>query len=324
MNYKYKEFVMAFTGYRGSTKTANAVFWCQDGMAHGVECHSNQPIKRTLLLPGGRFIRVQSIDLDYRKFLTSPQDFYRVLVMLDELQLLANSLRTTSNGNLLLQEMSTQIRKQEMSMIYTIQEMNWGDSRFAYQTDVEVECQDCAFLPWGMEEGLEQGELAICTYKDLTGIYTGRPYYKYAEAHTFMVNLKETVWGSYDTKNRIDESVARTQYIFEKEEVVVKRSPEGTYMETRVNADDVLKRFGSLVNQMAGAGYDRIAPTELWNACSDLNINSDTRFLGRLCKQFNLERRQFREGGIVKEYYLFPTHPKHSMNRESNLVGASK
>ena len=78
---------MAFTGYRGSTKTANAVFWCQDGMAHGVECHSNQPIKRTLLLPGGRFIRVHSIDLDYR-VLTSPQDFYRVLVM-DELQLLA-------------------------------------------------------------------------------------------------------------------------------------------------------------------------------------------------------------------------------------------
>ncbi len=312
---------MAFTGYRGSTKTANAVMWCLDAMVNDVECHSNQPIKANLLLPDGSHKLVQSVDLDYPKFLTSPQSFYRVLVLLDELQLLANSLRTTSNGNLLLQEISTQIRKQEMSMIYTIQEINWGDSRFAYQTDVEVECQDLAFTPWGMEQGLEFGELAKCTYKDLTGVYTGRPYYKYFESYIYIVPLKELVWGAYDTKNRVDDSSARKQYVFEKEQIVIKNGPEGQYMETVLSPADKRARFGSLLNQMATAGYQSITTKELWNACSDLNIDqNDHGRLGRLCKEFGLEKKATRKGGIYQEYYLFPTHPDHSSNKE--LSGA--
>lgn len=312
--FKYKEFVAAFTGPRGGTKTANAVLWSIDAMSNDVPCHSNQPIKTRMILPDNSVKLIQSIDLDYPKFLTTPDYYYRVLVFLDELQLFANSLRTMSNGNLLLQEISSQIRKQEMSVFYTIQDFAWADSRFSFQTDVVVECSDLAFTPWGMEEGLEQGELAQCIYKDMTGIYTGRPYSKYFESHTFTVPLKESVWGTYNTKNMVDPNQGRKQYTFEKEQVVIKQGPEGTYIETKQNPDDAKMRFQSLLNQMSAGGYDEIGFNDLWTQCKDMGIEADNKQLGMIAKQFGLERKDSRRKGL---YYVFPTHPEHSANRQA-------
>lgn len=314
MSSKYKEFVAAFTGPRGGGKTANAVLWAIDAMINGVDCHTNQPIKTKVILPDNSTRMVQSVDLDYPKFLTNPGYYYRVLTLLDELQLFANSLRTMSNGNLLLQEISSQIRKQEMSVFYTIQDFAWADGRFSFQTDVIVECSDLAFTPWGMEEGLEQGELVQCVYKDMTGIYTGRPYNKYFETYTFVVPLKEYVWGTYNTKNMVDPNQGRKQYTIEKEQVVIKQGPEGTYVETKQNKDDVKYRFQSLLNQMAAAGYNEIGSQDLWLVCKDLGIEADTRQLGMIAKSFGLERRDTRKKGM---YYVFPTHPEHSLSKQA-------
>lgn len=311
---KYKEFVAAFTGPRGGTKTANAVLWCIDAMINGMPCHSNQPIKAKVLLPEGGSTRIASVDLDYPKFITQPDYYYQVLTLLDELQLFGNSLRTMSNGNLLLQEISSQIRKQEMSLFYTIQDFGWADGRFSFQTDVVIECSDMSFTPWGMEEGLEQGELAQCVYKDLTGIYTGRPYNKYFETHTFVVPLKEAVWGAYNTKQMVDPNQGRKAYTFEKEQVVIKQGPEGAYIETKQNPGDIKIRMQSVLNQMVQGGYDEIGNTDLWNTCKDLGLDYEHRQLGMAVKEYGLEKRETRRKGI---YYVFPTHPEHSLQRQT-------
>lgn len=311
MQYRYKEFVAAFTGPRGGCKTANEVLWGIDAMVNDVACHSNQPIGPVdIVLPNGQIRQVQSVDLDYPKFLTQPEYFFQVLAILDEIQLLANSLRTTSNGNLLLQQISSQIRKQEMSLFYSVQDIDWADGRFRFQTDVEIECTDLAFSPWGMEEGLGIGELAQCIYKDLTGIYTGRPYYKYPEAHVFTVPIKDMAWGTFDTRKMVDPSQGRKAYTFEKEQIVIKQGPEGTYVETKQNAGDVKMRLQSILNQMTAGGYQEVTTRDLWGMCSNMGIDYDHRSLGILVKSFGLEKKVSR---IKGEYYVFPTHPKHSL-----------
>jgi hypothetical protein len=203
-----------------------------------------------------------------------------------------------------------------MSLFYAIQDLDWADSRFRFQTDVTVECTDLAFTPWGMEEGLELGELCQTVYKDLTGIYTGRPYYKYAEDHIFTVNLKDFVWGTYDTKKLIDPSQGRKQYVFDKEEVVIHNGVEGTYVETKPNLDDIKTRTQSVLNQMATRGYKQIYAKDLWSILKDMGVDYNHRVLGTEINLLGLERKQYKVKGVLKDMYLFPNHPDHSMNRQ--------
>jgi hypothetical protein len=319
-NSKYKEIVAAFTGPRGGCKTISAVGWALDAMSHDLSCISNTAIDATLQI-GKERKHVQSSELDYNDMLVNPQKYNWCLALFDELQLLANSLRTTSNNNMLLQHVSTQIRKQKMSVFFTIQEYEWADSRFRFQTDVWCECRDLSFTPWGMEQGLMEGELAECTYKDMTGIYTGRPYYKYAESHVFWADTKR-LWGTYKTNFLIDPSIGRKQFILDKEKVYVGHNAEGQYIRTVQDPADQASRFQSLLNEAAQQGCDSIPASEMWERAANYGIDLDPRMIGKTLSQYGLESHQVWIRGKGREYeYLFPTHPKHSMNRQIDEIG---
>jgi hypothetical protein len=311
---KYKEIVAAFTGPRGGTKTINAVGWALDAMASGLRCISNTEIEATLHVEN-EHRHVKADDLNYEDMLINPQSYSYCLALFDELQLLANSLRTTSNNNMLIQHVSTQIRKQGMSVFYTIQDLEWADSRFRFQTDVVVECRDLAFTPWGMEEGLEEGTLAECTYKDMTGVYTGRPYYKYPEAHVFRAEVK-CLWGTYRTDRLIDPNEGRKQYVFDKDKVLIGHNAEGQYIRTVQDPADQTARLQSLLNDAATQGCDALPASEMWQMANNYGIELDPRMMGQQLKQFGLESHQGWQNGKRVYEYLFPTHPKHSANRQ--------
>jgi len=311
---KYKELVAAFTGPRGGCKTITAAGWSLDAMASGLSCISNIKVEARLRVLG-ELIHVVSSELDYQDMLVNPQKYNWCLAVLDELQLLANSLRTNSNNNMLIQHVSTQIRKQKMSIFYTIQDFEWADGRFRFQTDVIVECRDLAFTPWGMEAGLEEGELAECTYKDMTGLYTGRPYYKYPEAHVFQADVKR-LWGTYRTDQLIDPNEGRKQFIFDKDKVMIGHNAQGNYIRTVQDPADQTARFQSLLNEVADQGLDSLPATEMWSRASNYGIELDPRMMGKTLAQFGLECRQTWRQGKHGYEYLFPTHPKHSINQQ--------
>jgi hypothetical protein len=320
---KYKEIVAAFTGHRGGGKTANAVGWLLDAMAGGLLGLANIPIKPVTMKdssnPEDPGKHIEAKVLNMREFLVLSESFKKSVMLIDELPLYASSLRVSSNNNFLLQQVSQQLRKLQMTVLYTLQAFKFGDPYFSFQTDLVFECKDLSFTPWGREEGLEEGELIGVQIKDLTGVYTGRPFAAYPETHCFTVNIKP-IWGIFDTYLIVDPKEGRVQYQIEKEQVLIGHNAEGSYIKTVQSPEEKEARFQSIVNQLVANNADSVSSNELFGYAAEVGIDADNIRLGVLARKFGLLRKQDSHG----YYYLLPNHPNYEEYRaaiEQRLLG---
>ncbi len=103
------------------------------------------------------------------------------------------------------------IRKRRMSISGTIQNFQWLNSKFQFQTDIVCQCRDAAYTPWGRERSLKPGEVIFSSWMDKSGIMTG---YSYQDRPKLFPQIWQTkrFWGCYDTTYEFDPMETSTRY----------------------------------------------------------------------------------------------------------------
>lgn len=187
---KFKELGWGIQGDRGAGKDAFGSWLASIYMLGGVPCYSNMMIDAVwqeghvktrnlftsqLLTMGKSFINSQNEEVE-----GLAED---CVIYLSEMDKLVHKFRRTSNANMILRILATQIRKNGYSFIGTAQDWFWVDPDWVFQTDVLVCCHELAFTNYGRENNMPEGYESYIEMFDLKGVFgykykdTGKPYY---------------------------------------------------------------------------------------------------------------------------------------------------
>ena len=165
--------VICYTGPRGSGKSLAMTKSAMKYMAHRIPCWSNCGIHFEVSSlgngrPGGYF---ESLPFDINAFRAFEQEYTDGVVCIDEVPLWADSRRSMSVANILLNKVFTLIRKRNLVVLLTAQSEDWLDNRIKFQIDALVHCYDLSYL----NHNFKKGTMIAMTIMDKSGIYRGRP-----------------------------------------------------------------------------------------------------------------------------------------------------
>lgn len=180
---KYKELVVGIQGPRGAGKDAFGCYWAFTYLFADVPVYSNTPIagewdlgyfKSENLFASQLFAMGQGyVDEQGQDVAGFKED---CLIYYSEIDKLIHRRRSTSNANMILRVLATQLRKSGISVAATAQDWFWLDSDWIYQTDVLVNCMDLAMSGFGHEEKMEEGFVTYLEFFDISGVITGYKY----------------------------------------------------------------------------------------------------------------------------------------------------
>lgn len=242
---RYSDWVIGLIGERGDCKTIGGTkITCRDFMLKGRECYSNLQIKVTIVIdddhpacqyfgiPGGE-MEYESLPLDKKALFRLDERYRGAIVFADEINLdLAEARRSTSNVNLNLDKVGQEIRHLQMSLIYTVIDEMWVDSRIRQLTDVFVRSADTALDPDGLQNNATPGLLARWQLYALTRRFSGTSYresQQYYGPHFIHVR---NMWDAYDTlETQASQSLKYGQFIHQKDDIEVTPTAEHAMIE---------------------------------------------------------------------------------------------
>jgi hypothetical protein len=130
---------------------------------------------------------------------------HRASIGIDELQWFGGDARTSmSVKNKLLNTLGLQVRKKQASIYYTVQNFQWVDQRWRFQTDILVMCRDLAFTPWGLEEEVERGVQFSYNFFDLTGMVTGMSAWSTHQPYKSITFYGKPMWAYFKSDEAKD------------------------------------------------------------------------------------------------------------------------
>ncbi len=280
--------VVQIIGPRGSGKS---LFLCCMGcrdLIRGRKVWSNMPVK--LSLPMSRAFgvsRLSTIPLDWNAFYSLSADLADGTVLIDEAQYFSDSRSSISLKNRLLNAIVAQVRKRSLNLYYTVKQGDWVDRRLNYETDLQIECYDLAWSPWGGEHNLHHGEQIRCRMRDLSGSTTGTPYSKSQNVYRSNIFHGKRYWNCYDTKTVIDLEEGFTKVRLDLRERVISN---------KQSSGDVLNQLNDIASELVAKGETEISTAGFWNIAKSGGIDGSSQYLGRYLPQLGIERRQKRGG----------------------------
>lgn len=195
-----RNWVFAFTGYRGSGKTASMVLeayrWHRRYAKEDIGIWANIDIR----FPDFPPVSGGSIELLAETFL-SPQSLPpHNLVLLDEAYL---ALDAYKHADLLVRIISagiSQSRKWDMSFYFTVPSLGWLATRARWHVDVEIQCADPSlFSPL-----YQKGHWSLWRLIDRSGAFSGaHPDECPRHIGTKLVPIR-LVWDWYETRETVD------------------------------------------------------------------------------------------------------------------------
>lgn len=203
-----ESWALAYTGFRGAGKTFSLAYIGAKGLANNQQVFCNFNIEFNLMMPDKTIRHCQSHPLDQDALYRLDESLSNGIVLISEFQYFADSRRSMTLNNRLIDAIIAQVRKRQLFFAYDVKDMGWIDNRIRYETDVEVRCKDAYYTNWGHENGInEKGEVIFWQPQDLSGMWTGvdtehRNYYD-MPVHPMYIRVKH-LRGIYDTEEIID------------------------------------------------------------------------------------------------------------------------
>lgn len=159
----------------------------------------------------GDNVYLQPRPLNMEALYTMDEDFCNGFTFIDEIDQWYDRQEWAETTQKLTNKAMTQIRKKKMSIVGTIQNMAWLNSRGQFQADIQITCREAAFSPFGRKMGLDLGECSFLSFRDLSGIMTG---YRYDETWQ---TYNKTFWGRrfwnlYDTNYTFNPLTTKVRY----------------------------------------------------------------------------------------------------------------
>jgi hypothetical protein len=174
----------------------------------------------------GKIIKMETIPLNREALMCFDDEYVEGDVYIDEFDQWFDRQDWQDGSQKLTQKAVTQIRKRHLNLGGTMQSIEWANSRLNFQIDIQVECRDAAFTPFGAKQNLEPGEGALLTWKDLSGINTG---YMFKETGRTYKNMfwGKRFWYCYDTNHTFDPTESMTRYKIKRPVKVVTFGEDG-------------------------------------------------------------------------------------------------
>lgn len=197
--------ILGFIGMRGSGKTCSQTrVAILDYLLKGVPVWSNYDISVRVVYKDAEKV-FRSLPIDKNRMLDIDEGYRNGLLVVDEVNLEAGeSSRYMSGANLAFGHTLQQLRKRNLSMLYTCQSWSWLDARIKWQTDFAIQCNDASLSSKGDDKAL--GEYCNWRVFDTSGL-TGTYDDEFRDKNHYLTDLecwKGTVmnkpfWFAYDT-----------------------------------------------------------------------------------------------------------------------------
>jgi len=297
-----KSLVVCYTGGRGSGKTLSMTVQASIDMIQGRRCWSNYPISFKMKGSDSKIVSYDAEPLEFDRLYDFDQSFQHGLVLIDEINLWADSRRSMNVSNRLLTYIFQLIRKRRLSFYLTVQNFDWLDKRIRWQTDVLIKCFDLSFA----YHELTPGEAISQTLIDLSGAMTGHPAGERDE-HNYWhrPDVRRTMHAKdffkvYDTFAEFDVRTLATQRLrFHSTTKMIGDGEDSMPAESPLLHGDSLD---SMIVSLRDSGVRSIPSKELQTILNREGIKASKQNIGRRLKALGLVYHRGRSG----DTYDFP------------------
>ena len=188
LDYFPTEYVVYYTGVRGSSKTLQLARHSLKGLANGEKVFTNIELYPEKL---GIENKANPVGLEF--LLTFDESLTDAIIVISEIDTWFDRMRETSTGNRLGGKFLQQLRKKGLRIFFDTQDYLPGV--LMRQVDKLVYCNDFCFSQWGRDRNLPKGTTFWYDCYDYSGIFTGWRGYHWREA----LYHAERVWPLFNT-----------------------------------------------------------------------------------------------------------------------------
>jgi len=182
------EYVVFYTGPRGSSKTLQLARHCLLGLAQGLKVFTNLE-----LYPEKASIKTSPNPVNLEFLLSFDESLTDAVIAISEIDTWFDRMRETSTGNRLGGKFLQQLRKKGLRVFFDTQDYLPGG--LMRQVDKLVYCHDFFWTDWGRERGLRKGTTFYYDCMDYSGIFTGHRGRVWREA----LYHAEKLWPLFNT-----------------------------------------------------------------------------------------------------------------------------
>lgn len=169
------EYVIFYTGPRGSSKTMQLARHSLIALAQGVKVFTNIE-----LYPEKAGIKTLPNPVNLEFLLSFDESLTDAVIAISEIDTWFDRMRETSTGNRLGGKFLQQLRKKGLRVFFDTQDYLPGG--LMRQVDKLVYCHDFFFTDWGRERGIRKGTTFYYDCMDYSGIFTGHRGWVWREA----------------------------------------------------------------------------------------------------------------------------------------------
>lgn len=298
--------VIAATGLRGGGKSLSLAFLVAKALSIGMVVFSNLNVRYCLRRFDGSLQILQSSPLDWNALYRMDSGLANGAVVIDELQYFADSRKSGSVKNQILNSVIMQVRKRQLDFYYSVKNMRWIDIRLRFETDFELACEDAHRAYPGQSPN--KGEIIIWKFRELSGILTGhsfediraendwdRGYFGNSRREMRIQASLFPFWFIYDTKDVVSLEDAFTKVRLDLTERIISDKPQ-----KQAEFFDILKQTVTefKLNGIQEADCNQFAAGLSASVGRDVSIREIGKYRGRI----GLQKKRKHNGGY---YYTF-------------------
>lgn len=172
-----KQYVVYYTGSRGTSKTMRLAWHCLRGLRNGENVFTNIELYPEAAKKIGITKQANPVDLDF--LLSFDESLTDAVIAISEIDTWFDRMRESSTANRLGGKFLQQLRKKGLRIFLDTQDYLPGV--LMRQVDKLVYCNDFHFTRWGRERNLPRGMAFFYDCYDYSGAFTGWRGYHWRE-----------------------------------------------------------------------------------------------------------------------------------------------
>lgn len=266
--------------------------------------HTSPAVLSHKFAPSGKPLEYRETEpLDWDLLYMLDESYVEGMVAVDEIGYQAGSRQSQSTSNRLINGCVRQVGHRCLDLIGTCKSFYRIDNYLREETDVYIQCEDLRFSPWGIQNNVPGGTVALLKYYDISGAVTGKSCFNGYSFHPddYYQELKfygTLFWDCYDTKNimSLEEAFTPVQLDLRKRKITNKDENE---------QDGIKEKILEGIAMFRRKGQDAVPTQTFWQVFKDnFGIKQSNNNLARYLPD-GVVRKQTRQsflydfGGVV-------------------------